>query len=110
MARMTFRFSTECEMELSGDSYEDIYLQFKDFMHGDQAIARRAQLAVCPPESVQVFFELGNSGEIHEIPQFKGSYDSDIKAHCEGDELAIPHSMMQSRPLNPFQEDFSVYR
>ena len=26
---MTFRFVTECEMDLSGASYEDIYLQFK---------------------------------------------------------------------------------
>ena len=38
MATMTFRFATECEMTLSGDSYEEIYLKFKDFQHGKRVI------------------------------------------------------------------------
>ncbi|NHN35687.1 hypothetical protein G8764_00085 [Pseudomaricurvus alcaniphilus] len=94
MAKMTFRFSTECEMELSGTSYEDIYLKFKDFMHGNQHIARQANLKVCPPESVQVFFEVEHSGHVHEIEQFKGSYETDIRQNCETTELMIPQKDM----------------
>lgn len=90
MAKMTFRFTTECEMELTGSSYEDIYLQFKDFMHGDQSIAKQANINVCPPEAVQVFFEVEHSGLRHEIERFKGSYESDIRKNCNVMELANP--------------------
>lgn len=109
MATMTFRFTTECEMQLQGDTYEDIYLQFKDFMHGDQAVTRRASMRVYPPESVQVFFDLNASGEMHEIPRFKGSFEQDIKSHCRPEELTAPHSTLPRRAINCFQEDWSVY-
>ena len=91
MASMKFRFTTECEMTLHGDSYEDIYLQFKDFIHGNQNVAHRAMLEVFPPESVQVFFNLEDSDEAHEIPQFKGDYRHDIVDHCCPLELQNAH-------------------
>jgi hypothetical protein len=75
-------------MELQGDSYEEIYLQFKDFMHGDQNVPLRADMSVCPPESVQVFFDLERTGQLHEISQFKGSYLDDIRANCSSDEVS----------------------
>ena len=87
MASIQFRFTTECEMTLHGATYEDIYLQFKDFIHGDQRIASRANVSVFPPESVQVFFDLESCGERHEIPQFKGDYQQDIANHCLQEEL-----------------------
>ena len=59
MPSMKFRFTTECEMTLEGESYEDIYLKFKDFQHGDTSIAARAHLEVCPPESDQLFLCFG---------------------------------------------------
>lgn len=87
MASINFRFTTECEMTLHGATYEDIYLQFKDFMHGNQGVANRARVTVCPPESVQVFFDLESSGERHEIPIFKGDYRLDIANRCQQEEL-----------------------
>ncbi len=93
MASIQFRFTTECEMTLHGATYEDIYLQFKDFIHGDQRIANRAAVSVFPPESVQVFFDLEANGRFHEIPQFKGSYKADIVNRClqaELDNMPLP--------------------
>ncbi|WP_101758964.1 hypothetical protein [Oceanicoccus sp. KOV_DT_Chl] len=102
MASIQFRFTTECEMTLHGATYEDIYLQFKDFMHGDNSIANRAEVVVFPPESVQVFFDLEGAGEQHEISRFKGDYRQDISAHCSTEELArmpIPMRMPTSPQL-----------
>lgn len=89
MASIKFRFTTECEMTLHGNSYEEIYLQFKDFMHGDQRVAQRATLEVCPPESVQVFFNLENAEQSHEIPFFKGDFKQDIAGRCAPAELRM---------------------
>lgn len=89
MASIKYRFVTECEMTLHGDSYEDIYLQFKDFMHGDQSVAHRAFLTVFPPETVQLFFSVDDSDESHEIPLFKGDYQQDIARRCSAGELKI---------------------
>ena len=87
MPTMTFRFTTECTLQLDGDSYEDIYLQFKDFMHGERGIPSSAKMEVCPPESIQLFFDIEQSGEMHEIPSFKGDFSQDIAAHCRPEEL-----------------------
>jgi hypothetical protein len=87
MATITFRFTTECEMTLSDGSYEEIYLQFKDFMHGDPGVLQKAGVKIYPPESVQVFFNIGGYGEMHEILQFKGDYQQDISDNCDSAEL-----------------------
>lgn len=87
MASIKFRFTTECEMTVHGATYQDIYLQFKDFIHGDPSLMRRSQVEVFPPESVQVFFDLESSGERHEIPCFKGDYQLDIVGHCRSEEI-----------------------
>ncbi|WP_317930602.1 hypothetical protein [Halioxenophilus sp. WMMB6] len=87
MACIKFRFTTECEMTLYGQSYEDIYLQFKDFMHGNLSVAHRADLSVYPPETVQMFFSLEQSNETHEIPLFKGDFRQDIIEHCRPSEM-----------------------
>lgn len=90
MPSMTFRFTTECELTMRGDSYEDIYLQFKDFMHGNQTIALKHAISVFPPESVQVFFQTDGNRTLHEIPQFKGDFKEDIVSRCEAGELVNP--------------------
>ena len=87
MSNITFRFTTECEMTLTGGSYEEAYLQFKSFMHGDQQVAKEAELLVFPPESVQVFFDLNTGGQRHEISQFKGDFLVDIANNCAAGEL-----------------------
>ena len=107
MASIQFRFTTECEMTLHGATYEDIYLQFKDFMHGDQSIAKRASVAVFPPESVQVFFDLEVNGRRHEIPQFKGSYKADIVNRCLPAELANMPLPMRAQPQRHSEEMLS---
>ena len=84
MPAITFRFTTECEMTLSGDSYEDIYLSFKDFMHSKQSMQNAAHVAVYPPESDQIFFHLDGEDKSFEIPYFKGSFSEDIVRYCEG--------------------------
>ncbi len=105
MASIKFRFTTECEMTLHGANYEDIYLQFKDFIHGNQQVANRANIAVFPPESVQVFFDLESSGQRHEIPQFKGDYQTDIANHCMKEELQQMPASMSYQATNYEQTD-----
>lgn len=90
MPSMTFRFTTECELTLRGASYEDIYLQFKEFMHGDRRVALQHAISVYPPESVQVFFHTDTSATLHEIPHFKGDFKEDIAARCGAGELVNP--------------------
>jgi hypothetical protein len=80
MATMTFRFTTECEMTLSGETQQEVYLKFKDFLHGNKAIQREACLDVCPPETDQMFFKTDQQSELVEIPHFKGAYAQDIFA------------------------------
>ena len=83
MTSITFRFTTECEMTLTGKSYEDAYMKFKDFMHGDSKIQEEALLRVCTPESDQLFFSLDQQYKMYEIAYFKGSYKQDIEARSE---------------------------
>lgn len=90
MPSMTFRFTTECELTMRGDSYEDIYLQFKEFMHGDRRIALQNAVSVYPPETVQVFFHTDANETLHEIPHFKGDFKEDIVARCSAGELVNP--------------------
>lgn len=111
MASINFRFTTECEMTLHGTTYEDIYLQFKDFVHGDQRVANRANVSVYPPESVQIYFDLESSGDRHEIPQFKGNYLEDIANRCLLEELQKMPIPMRSQAVSsqPKVNDFELY-
>ncbi len=109
MPTMTFRFTTECEMTLKGDSYEDVYLRFKDFMHGELAVQNQAQLKVYPPESDQMFFHMGEEDDFHEIPRFKGGFSDDIVRHCEGHPLTpgpVTTRAMLSQKVKGFIPDF----
>ncbi|GAB3101322.1 hypothetical protein G8770_15980 [Aestuariicella hydrocarbonica] len=87
MPSMTFRFTTECEMTLEGQSYEEIYLQFKDFQHGLSRSSECGQITVCPPESDQMYFALDGDTEMTEIPYFKGSFEEDIANRCQRERL-----------------------
>ena len=98
MPTMTFRFTTECELTLDGDSYETIYLRFKDFMHGVSDVQKKAQVVVYPPESEQMFFQLDNETEFREIPYFKGGFSDDIARYCDGRSLR-PATMQSPRML-----------
>ncbi|MBU3071113.1 hypothetical protein KOI40_14910 [Aestuariicella sp. G3-2] len=87
MLSMTFRFTTECELTLEGNSYEEIYLQFKDFQHGVPGVQERGVLKAYPPETDQIFFQLDNNGSLQEIPYFKGSFQEDIAERCQAKAL-----------------------
>ncbi len=82
MPAITFRFTTECEMTLRGDSYESIYLQFKDFIHSQSPHRDPANIRVYPPESEHMFFVLDNDDKRYEIPSFKGGFRDDILRYC----------------------------
>ena len=81
MAKMSFRFTTEVEIELKGDSYEEIYLMLKDMMHGDRRISSQLNLTVFPPEDSRMYFGMEGEKELHEIPMFKGDFTEDILRH-----------------------------
>ena len=81
MAKMSFRFTTEVEIELKGDSYEEIYLKMKDMMHGERVISTQPNLKVFPPEDSRMYFGLEGEKELHEIPMFKGDFTEDILRH-----------------------------
>ena len=81
MAKMSFRFTTEVEVELRGESYEEIYLMLKDMMRGNRPISMQSNLKVCPPEGSQMFFSMEGERELHEIPMFRGDFRRDILEH-----------------------------
>ncbi len=87
MPSLTFRFTTECEVTMKGESYEDIYLQFKDFMHGERPLPAKARTQVFPPETVQLYFHTDRGRKFHEIPAFKGDFRADIGSHLKAGEL-----------------------
>lgn len=81
MAKMSFRFTTEVEVELRGSSYEEIYLMLKDIMHGDKPISAQSNVKIYPPEDSAMFFSMEGERELHQIPQFKGDFKRDILEH-----------------------------
>ena len=94
MATMTFRFTTECELTLDAGSYEEAYLQFKDFMHGQRPQSTGA-LTVLPPETVQIFFQTDKDNDFHEIDSFKGDFRSDIMDRCGAESLILCAASIQ---------------
>lgn len=81
MSIMFFRFTTEFEIELKGDSYEEIYLKLKDMIHGERLISTQSNLKVFPPEDSRMYFGMEGEKELHEIPMFKGDFTEDILRH-----------------------------
>lgn len=90
MASMTFRFTTECELTLHADSYEDVYLRLKDFMHGDLTVPADGTVAVYPPETEQMYFQLEQDERLYEIPSFKGAFQQDVARAC-GERALVTH-------------------
>ncbi len=82
MPNIKFRFATECELTLTGDSYEEIYLTFKDLCHGDQSIEEHPDLKVFPPEDCKIYFEVDSEPEYCEIDMLKGDFIKDIVDNC----------------------------
>jgi len=78
---MSFRFTTEVEVELHGDSYEEVYLMLKDMMRGARPISTQRQVKIFPPEQSAMFFSMEGEHELHEIPMFKGDFKRDILEH-----------------------------
>ncbi len=81
MAKMSFRFTTEVEIELKGDSYEENYLKLKDIMNGERLISTQSNLKVFPPEDSRMYFGMEGEKELHEIPMLKGDFTEDILRH-----------------------------
>ena len=84
MPSLTFRFNTECEMTIAGDSYEEAYLRFKDFIHGDRRLST-GEVEVCPPEAPTIFFEIDDQTDYSTIEHFKGDFLKDILENCRAD-------------------------
>jgi len=82
MPSMTFRFVTECQLTLEGDSYEEAYLKFKDLCHGEMPIASHPKLEVFPPENSEVFFEVDDQEDFSRIEMLKGDFKEDILKNC----------------------------
>ncbi len=85
MASIRFRFTTECQLTVEGGSYEEAYLRFKDFMHGETLISTEEGLEICPPEDPTVFFEVDDQTDYNTIDNFKGDFVKDIVANCSHD-------------------------
>lgn len=78
MPSLTFRFNTECQVKFDGDSYEEAYLKFKDFMHGEAPLSTNRDLEIYPPEDPTIFFEVDDQTDYNTIERFKGDYVRDI--------------------------------
>ncbi|MFW6093995.1 MAG: hypothetical protein ACODAC_08485 [Pseudomonadota bacterium] len=78
MPTLKFRFNTECQMTLSGQSYEEAYLKFKDFIHGDEALSAGDGVEVYPPEDPTVYFEVEEQANYNTIRRFKGDFVEDV--------------------------------
>ncbi len=101
MATMTFRFTTECELTLTGVSYEDIYLRLKDFMHGDMKVPTEGSVAVYPPATDQLFFQVDDDARLYEVPYFKGAFEKDVSDICRDRSLRAQPPLPQSMSLSP---------
>lgn len=77
MPSMTFRFTTECELTLDGQSYEDIYLKFKDICQSDAPFLQQHQLTLFPPEQSTVLFEVDEQNQFNAM-ELKGNFQQDI--------------------------------
>lgn len=97
MPSVKFRFTTECQMTLEGDSYEEAYMKFKDFVHGERPLAAGEGLEICPPEDPTIFFEIDDQADYSTIDHFKGDFVEDILDNCPDDLRArIRHHMIGS--------------
>ena len=88
MPTIKFRFKTECQLTIEGDSYEEAYLRFKDFMHGEMLISSEQGLEIYPPEEPTVFFEVDDQTDYNTIDNFNGDFVKDIVANCSDDTQA----------------------
>jgi len=86
MPSVKFRFNTECQVTLEGDSYEEVYLKFKDLVHGEVPLSASEGLEVCPPENPTIYFEIDDHAGFSTIETFKGDFVKDILDNCP-DEL-----------------------
>jgi hypothetical protein len=84
MPSLKFRFNTECQMTIESPSYEEAYLKFKDFMHGQTPISI-GDLEVCPPEDPMIFFEVDEQTDYSTIENFNGDFVKDIVENCRED-------------------------
>ncbi len=82
MSAITFRFVTECQMRIEGESYEEAYLKFKDFMHGHQPMEVGGGLEIYPPEEPTVYFEVEEQSDYNTIDNFSGDFVKDIVNNC----------------------------
>ena len=85
MPSIKFRFNTECQLTIEGDSYEEAYLTFKDFMHGETPISTEKGVEICPPEDPTIFFEVDDQTDYNTIDKFKGDLIEDIIENCSRD-------------------------
>jgi len=85
MPSLTFRFNTECQVKIDGDSYQEAYLRFKDFMHGEAPLSTEHALEICPPEDPTIFFEVDDQTDYNIIDRFKGDFVQDIVQSCPAD-------------------------
>lgn len=81
MPSLTFRFTTECELTLNGDSYEEAYLKFKELYETDKAIVATPTLKVYPPESSTIYFEVDEQDTFSQMEGIKGNFQQDILAN-----------------------------
>lgn len=78
MPSMKFRFTTECELTIDSDSYEEAYLQFKDFCHGNTDVSTQRHLHIFPPEFSNIYFEVDDQDDFCVIKGLKGNFKQDI--------------------------------
>ena len=88
MASIRFRFTTECQLTVESGSYEEAYLRFKDFMHGETPISTQEGLEICPPEDPVVYLEVDDHADYNTIDNFKGDFVKDIVENCSHDTQA----------------------
>lgn len=85
MPTLKFRFNTECQMTIDGQSYEEAYLRFKDFMDGDRPVAGDEGLEAFPPEDATIYFEVDDQTDYNTIDRFKGDFVDDIVSNVADD-------------------------
>lgn len=82
MPSIKFRFNTECQLTIDGESYEEAYLRFKDFVHGDTPMSTVAGVEIFPPEDPTIYFEVDDQTDYSTISNFKGDFVADVVENC----------------------------
>jgi hypothetical protein len=98
MPSITFRYISENEVTLTGNSYEDIYQRFHQYQQGSNQALQETPVKVLEPRGVHVLFSLDKETGFHDIEKLTGSFKADILSHTGPITPAVTNDTDTNKP------------